>query len=697
MSECVESRVEVPTKRGFACNFYTGLSSKTAHLRDRVYIVVEVDGLRFEPYLPWEHFPGVAIQTYIHSTQKIPGAGHPLVARFLCSSPEGSGAAQEAADLLAKTIIKVERRTRDWSRWKRKTAAVREGKRYRDSTRGKPQAYRPPVLSRPGDKGEGVGRVFIRFGDLPEEGISRQSEKGLFEFWETGVSVFAASKTPGEEEYTIELPTRAISLIFAWALGANRPAYIIEGTELYERGASGEPLLTNARIVREIDPDSILSTDPEVDIRFRNEDVEKWSRRRQRGRLGPRDRKSEEEHWNRADRELEEDYEEAIGGSEPASKATAEGWPEFGVLSLSRPLGLARGVWLVEDPDCRRYVLTYTYNAEHLREQAAAEDCYRALRVPVPDSAIYEPEKVEFPEPARNLKRFIEGRSFTDLEFSPTLMLRKRIASNFAVDALLGNTDVVGRIKDKALLSTDGTVYRLDTRGALRYLWTGQKKPPGVFDSEVLELETMRHTMGISGEVFGNLTDEDVARQIEEMILPKKGALLDVLSGHTEELREVLAARIQYMEEWAKGVQPVSPIVEERVRQGMGDAPPDLVVSLIEEVRERSTCPGKEYGIHGRLHCSAPPSVAMRSPGERRTWIRSWCCSSHCSTTLCGNPTPTTPDTVSAAGISPRSCYRITRNSTSCTMPAPNTLQGSPQTTPRLGPAGTPTGSTSGV
>lgn len=428
------------------------------------------------------------------------------------------------------------------------------------------------------------------------------------ELQEIGVSVFDGRKER-EDRYVIELPTRILSLMLAWCLDQNRPAFVVRGEVLSgDHGGAGEPLLRNATIVEQIPLSASITTDPVSGVRYRDDALEAWAAKRRKGKLSAvRADVAEKKHIERTYREAEEDGLDVLGGRMNGSVihgmeglAGPEGWPEFWDLRLGRTLGLSAGVYEVEDSDGVRYVLRDASGLEyrqHLKEQAVAEECYRILGLSMPPSAVYEPEDSSSEKLPRRLQGYVEGRSFLKLEYAKNVTLRTGVAAGFAVDALLGNSTVVGGIKDKVLLGVDGLVHRLAVRGALRYFWTGQRKPPELFGLEVRELETMRNTMTSAGEVFGNLTDAEVARQIENLILPKRDALFDVLASYDEELQELIGARVEYMRVWADKRRP-----NRAEKTGpRGSEHPDLP-SLVEEVQDLATCPGKEYGIHGRIH-----------------------------------------------------------------------------------------------
>lgn len=86
---------------------------------------------------------------------------------------------------------------------------------------------------------------FVRFGDLPKGGKSTNHATG---HKEAGVSVIAARQSL--ESGKIEILPYGASPTWLWV--ASRQLYEVTGRYI-GRGSDGEPLLSNARIVAEID------------------------------------------------------------------------------------------------------------------------------------------------------------------------------------------------------------------------------------------------------------------------------------------------------------------------------------------------------------------------------------------------------------------------------------------------------------
>lgn len=88
--------------------------------------------------------------------------------------------------------------------------------------------------------------------------------------------------------------------------------------------------------------------------------------------------------------------------------------------------------------------------------------------------------------------------------------------SGFAVDAWLGNWDVVGLSYDNLQIGPDGKAHRVDAGGSLEYRAQGEKKP---FGSKVEELDTLRDAKknDKAASVFGKMTDADIAASVAKV------------------------------------------------------------------------------------------------------------------------------------------------------------------------------------
>ena len=99
-------------------------------------------------------------------------------------------------------------------------------------------------------------KYFIRFGDIPEGEKSSVWRGDEFLEQEKGVSVYPALYDESKDTLAVGLllPVTRTTLYTLQHLIEydDRPCYLVTGQELEERGADGEPLLVNVRILKEI-------------------------------------------------------------------------------------------------------------------------------------------------------------------------------------------------------------------------------------------------------------------------------------------------------------------------------------------------------------------------------------------------------------------------------------------------------------
>ena len=150
--ERAELTATLPGEHGFECIFYGHLANRTARLRRAVYVTVVARGEEFRPAGFAEHFPNTELAGYqmAGGVEEAFGKGSALKVRFVCYSPPGSGAAEEAASEIRAGLEKL-REVATWPEGKRSWFGLRHGlgavgTSFADGPEG---PYRPPsgVLS----------------------------------------------------------------------------------------------------------------------------------------------------------------------------------------------------------------------------------------------------------------------------------------------------------------------------------------------------------------------------------------------------------------------------------------------------------------------------------------------------------------------------------------------------------------------
>lgn len=145
-------------------------------------------------------------------------------------------------------------------------------------------------------------------------------------------------------------------------------------------------------------------------------------------------------------------------------------------LETVKQLGGSTGAVLVKDKATGiLYVKKTGASPEHLRNEVHADDLYRAFGVNVPDSRIYETGG----GPVKLSKYLEDAETLSDLrkrsrpDFDKAI---EKVKKDYAVDAMLGNWDVLGLGGDNVMVDKNGEVWRIDNGGALGFRAQGQKK-----------------------------------------------------------------------------------------------------------------------------------------------------------------------------------------------------------------------------
>ncbi len=229
--------------------------------------------------------------------------------------------------------------------------------------------------------------------------------------------------------------------------------------------------------------------------------------------------------------------------------------PDLSAYTYVDEAGGSTGAQIVADPDGLQYAMKRGADPGHLMEESYADDVYRAAGLNVPPSNVYRDENGD---PAK-VSQWIYGRSLRELMHrgDPGAdQVIQDLKDGYAVDALIGNWDVVGLDFDNVKLGDDGITYRIDNGGSFRRRAQGDPKPSGAWSCEVTEIYTLRDSdrNHSAGSVFGDLDDQEIASQIARHILPNRNKILAVIP---EDLQEMINCRIDYMAQWA-GLDPYS-------------------------------------------------------------------------------------------------------------------------------------------
>ena len=118
----------------------------------------------------------------------------------------------------------------------RAVSLMKDGKAYMDTLK---------VLSKI-DEGKMVKKVFIRFGEIPE---NEKSLNHLTEKRETGISVYEGIEDDGK--YSVIMPPLTYSCCVSLSGVLDRQAYLVDGVVIGS-GSDGECLLKDCKIIKAI-------------------------------------------------------------------------------------------------------------------------------------------------------------------------------------------------------------------------------------------------------------------------------------------------------------------------------------------------------------------------------------------------------------------------------------------------------------
>lgn len=225
----------------------------------------------------------------------------------------------------------------------------------------------------------------------------------------------------------------------------------------------------------------------------------------------------------------------------------------------------------------------------HINEEMAASAAYNYIGKKIPQLGISVPEFRHYRDPQTKygsamLSRFIpNAQEIGSLPYDDPKLhasVKKQIQRGFAVDALLGNWDVIGNGEGNVIVDANGKAHRIDTGGSLRYRAQGKPKSSGQYGASLGDFWSMRGHEGPIGKNrqlrthlydtdLGNLFDQYHA--ISDHLLTPEGkidpGLAKVLSEHAENPDEL----VSLVEDRLKGVRAMSQHVKDRQKQGMSD------------------------------------------------------------------------------------------------------------------------------
>ena len=179
---------------------------------------------------------------------------------------------------------------------------------------------------------------------------------------------------------------------------------------------------------------------------------------------------------------------------------------KWDLRQISGPLGSNEGGWY-EEPNGERYYVKFYENPNQGRVEFVANAIYKRLGIKAASSEIIQ---LDGREAVASLA--IPEAKYANMESQRN---SDDVQKGFVADAFLANWDVVGLGYDNIVKAKDG-FYRIDNGGALIFRARGKDKE--YVSDTIPELQSMRVRGRQAGEVFANMTEEEIGRQARELV-----------------------------------------------------------------------------------------------------------------------------------------------------------------------------------
>ena len=201
----------------------------------------------------------------------------------------------------------------------------------------------------------------------------------------------------------------------------------------------------------------------------------------------------------------------------------------------------------MKDADGTEWYVKFPDNEEHAKAEVLAAKLYGAAGLSSQDAMIVTKDgKMAIASKWENIKK---------AKTHAALAKAKGMLEGFAVDAWLGNWDVVGLAKDNVQLKDDGTIHRVDAGGSLMFRAQGAKKE---FGPVVTELESLMDPKvnSNSAAVFGGMTEADITASVAKVLAISDAKIAHMVNQYgpgdekaKKELVETLIKRKEYLAE----------------------------------------------------------------------------------------------------------------------------------------------------
>lgn len=199
----------------------------------------------------------------------------------------------------------------------------------------------------------------------------------------------------------------------------------------------------------------------------------------------------------------------------------------------------------MKDADGTEWYVKFPDNEDHAKAEVLAAKLYGAAGLSSQDAMIVTKDgKTAIASKWENIKK---------AKTHAALAKAKGMLEGFAVDAWLGNWDVVGLAKDNVQLKDNGEIHRVDAGGSLMFRAQGAKKE---FGPVVTELESLMDPKvnSNSAAVFGGMTEADITASVAKVLAISDAKIAHMVNQYgpgdekaKKELVETLIKRKEYL------------------------------------------------------------------------------------------------------------------------------------------------------
>lgn len=206
-----------------------------------------------------------------------------------------------------------------------------------------------------------------------------------------------------------------------------------------------------------------------------------------------------------------------------------------------------------------------------IKDEYAAGQIYRALGIPVPKQRLDTENEILIIE-------YLNGIDARELKKQDPRLFKEKTKKSFAADVLLGNYDTYGGEDGGNMLYANGELHKIDNGSTFDRAASGMPRRNFLFiDNAASQIDKFRnpslltqYESAATGTVkmYEGITDNEIAKQIREMITPHKEEIIALTPDRLEirnkndslpanfvpkNLRDIMRARIDSLEQWAIG------------------------------------------------------------------------------------------------------------------------------------------------